>query len=518
VSSRSLTLRNTAFSSVGLYTEYVLGMLTSIVIARHLGPDDFGTYSLAIWMVALGVAVTNSGTASAAIKFVAELRGGNRAYMIPVLLDRLRRVQHVFLLAVLVAGTLVFLFAGDRLVPGMNQWMLLGFLVLAVSFRAAYMFNIGVAKGFENFRATAVVALVSTPVNLALVLMAWLLDAPVAWFLVIFGVSGLVFYAISTYQVSALLPARADPAPLPPDLMSRTTRHIGWSALTVSIGFLSASEVEVLFLELYHGGDAAGHFKVAYQLALGAAMLVPGVFGALLLPMMSKALSQGREIAGRRFVASTTYLSMLALPLIAYGVIFSEAIIGLLYGDAYADAVPAFAVCIAVSSIVVMTQAASSMLISADRQGSVLAVVAAGAALKIGLDVVLISRHGLAGAVTAYAIAGLFISASMMLLATRSSRAMPDWRRMARVFIAAALAALLVLPLRGQLVPLAQVVAGGLLMFASYVPLTLMLGCWSEGDIEHLQHLHQRLVGGRPKAGARLLQWALARASEQHRR
>lgn len=183
MNSRSRTLSNTLFSSVGTYTEYVLGMLTSIVIARHLGPDGFGTYSLVIWLVAMGVAITNSGTASAAIKFVAELRGTERTEMIPYLLDYLRRAQRIFLLVVLLAGAAVFVFGGDRIAPGMNHKLLLGFLVVAVALRSSYMFNIGVAKGFENFRATATVALVSTPINLLLVLLAWRLDAPVEWLL-----------------------------------------------------------------------------------------------------------------------------------------------------------------------------------------------------------------------------------------------------------------------------------------------------------------------------------------------
>ena len=57
MNDRSRTLSNTFFSSVGMYTEYVLGMLTSIIIARHLGPDGFGTYSLVIWLVAVGILV-----------------------------------------------------------------------------------------------------------------------------------------------------------------------------------------------------------------------------------------------------------------------------------------------------------------------------------------------------------------------------------------------------------------------------------------------------------------------------
>ena len=35
-----------------------------------------------IWLVAMGVTITNSGTASAAIKFVAELRGAGREDLI----------------------------------------------------------------------------------------------------------------------------------------------------------------------------------------------------------------------------------------------------------------------------------------------------------------------------------------------------------------------------------------------------------------------------------------------------
>ena len=51
MSTRKRTLTNTLYSMAGTYTEYVLGMLTSILIARHLGPERLGVYSVAIWLV-----------------------------------------------------------------------------------------------------------------------------------------------------------------------------------------------------------------------------------------------------------------------------------------------------------------------------------------------------------------------------------------------------------------------------------------------------------------------------------
>ena len=126
MNDRSRTLSNTFFSSVGMYTEYVLGMLTSIIIARHLGPDGFGTYSLVIWLVAVGVATTNSGTASAAIKFVAELRGAGHLEQIPYVLSYLRTAQRVFMLFVLAGGAALNIFGGEHVAPGMNYVMLIG--------------------------------------------------------------------------------------------------------------------------------------------------------------------------------------------------------------------------------------------------------------------------------------------------------------------------------------------------------------------------------------------------------
>lgn len=517
MSTRSTTLRNTAFSSVGMYTEYLLGMLTSIIIARHLGPDGFGVYSLVIWLVATGVATTNSGTASSAIKFVAELRGAGRDDAIPALLAYLRRAQRMFLVVVLGIGAVVFALAGERIAAGLDHVMLLVFLVVAVALRAGYMFNIGVAKGFEDFRATAIISLVSTPLNLAMVVAAWQFGASVEWLLAVFVVSSMVFYGVSQRMVASRTPAVAGTtraAGLAPELRARIRRHMWLTAMIVSVGFVAASEVEVLFLNLYGDAEAAGQFKVAYQLAVGAAALVPGVFGALLLPMMANALGQGRDVAGRRFVATTGYLALLTAPLVAFGAVFGAAAVQALYGDAYLQAAPVFAACLLGVSITALTGGGSSLLISADRQQSVLVVVAGCGLLKVLLGAVLVGQFGLAGAAVAYVAVSLASAVAMMTLAIRVSGAAPDWGRLARIGVAGATAALIVMPLRGQLLPLAEVAVGAAALGLVYAPLTLLLRCWSRGDIEHLQQLHQRFVAGRPRISARLLEWAYQRAPE----
>lgn len=504
-------VRSTLFSSVGIYAEYVLGMVVSILIARHLQPAGFGSYSVIIWMVSVGVVFTNSGTATAAIRFVAELRGGQQPELIAPLLHYLRRAQMMFLAVVLAVGLSALLFAGPHVAPDLHHGALAAFLALTVAVRALYMFNIGIAKGFQNFRGTALIALASAPLTLLMVAIATWMDAPLEAFLGVFVVSSLILYFMSRAQTVAWVPPSAVVS-LPVELLDRVKRHMLLTAMTVTLGFVVASELEVLFLKLLASDEAAGQFKVAYQLAIGAALLVPGVFAAILLPMMANALKQGAEVAAQRFVASTRYLTLLASPLVAFGVVFSVPIINTLYGAAYAPAAAAFAACLFGGSVLTMTQGGSSFLISADRQGSILLMTAVMAVLKIGLDIVLITHWGLQGAIYAYLVVSLLCAATVMLLAIRASGTSPEWTLLLRVGMASAAGGAVAWPLLDRVPPLMAIGLGGVVVCAVYLPLTLLLNCWSRSDIDYMRALHQRLGTRRSRFIDRMLDHAHRRA------
>lgn len=512
MNSRSKTLRNTFFSSVGMYTEYGLGMLTSIIIARHLGPEGFGAYAAVIWLVGMGVAATNAGTASSAIKFVAELRGADDHAQVPPLVGYLRRAQFGYLLVVVVAGAALVLIAGHRIAPAFDHAWLLVFLAAAVILRSAYMFDISVAKGFEDFRANAIVSLVATPLNLGLVIAVVWFDGPVEWLLASFLLSSVAFYVAARRQVRPRLPAVRPVGRMTPGLHSRVRRQMLYSTLIVTVGFIVASEVEVMFLTYYGHAHGAGQFKVAYQLAVGAVLLVPGVFGALLLPMMANSIGRGAAAAGERFAAATSYLALLAAPLVAFSAVLGGSLIQLLYGTEYAAAGDIFGICIAGVALGTLTQGGSSFLISADRQGAVLVFVLATGLLKLVLDAVLIRYYALDGAVMAFVVVCVASAASLMALAIRASGYSPQWGRLARTAVAALLSALAVLPLRGHLPLLVEIAVGGAALLLVYMPLTLLLGCWTRGDIAFLQQWHARLGRGRWKMGGRFLDWAYQRA------
>src|SRR3546814_710457 len=119
----------------------------------------------------------------------------------------------LFMAVVLVGGTVLFMLLGERLIPDFNHGVLLAILLVTTVLRALYMLNISTTKGYENFRATATIAVIGAPLNLLLILVVWWLDGPMEWFLGTYTVSRLVFWWISRRPVAPLLPPPDSRAP-----------------------------------------------------------------------------------------------------------------------------------------------------------------------------------------------------------------------------------------------------------------------------------------------------------------
>jgi O-antigen/teichoic acid export membrane protein len=468
------TLSNTAYSSFALYIEYLFGLIASIMIARALLPTDMGIYSLLVWIVANAIVIANAGITMAAIKFIAELRGAGRDDSTVVLVQRLRRMQRNMLLIVIVALCAIFAFAHGRIAPGVDLW-LLGLLILSVAFRAPYMFNIAVLKGGQDFRSTAVVAVIGASFNLILVILAWAKAASLQTFVEVYALSSVVFYLVSQWRASrfARISADAD-AVLSPELETRMRHHLRVVAFTTVFGTIGSSEIELLSLNMLSDAAHAGLFKVANAVASGVALLLPGILSAQLLPMMASAQGRSQDEANRRFIDMTVWLYVLGAPLIAAGAVFSDHAVELLYGNAYAEAAPVLIVLLIARVASVLGQGATAFLLSADRQTALMRLTVLFAGLRLAGAFAFTYAFGLTGAILSTMVLALLGSAVTIRLAMRVSASALPWSRLLRISAAAALPALCCIPIARSLSPLAGLLAGTV-VFAIGYPLSIWL-------------------------------------------
>ena len=143
-------------------------MIMSIIIARSLGPGSYGNYALIVWIVALGIRITNGGVTTATIKFVSECRIKYEENISPTI-SYLRKIQIIKLAIVMVGFSLFFLFFREKYINDISLLICMS-LLLVIVLRAFNVFYVSLAKGFENFKAVAAVSIISSPIHLILVI------------------------------------------------------------------------------------------------------------------------------------------------------------------------------------------------------------------------------------------------------------------------------------------------------------------------------------------------------------
>jgi O-antigen/teichoic acid export membrane protein len=72
---RSALMRAALLTTGSTYIAFVLGLLVSVLIARVLGPEDYGRYAYVVWLSGILIMLTNNGLNMTGTKFVSEALG-----------------------------------------------------------------------------------------------------------------------------------------------------------------------------------------------------------------------------------------------------------------------------------------------------------------------------------------------------------------------------------------------------------------------------------------------------------
>lgn len=484
-------LRNTAFSLIATYVEFFLGLVISIVIARSLGPHIFGVYTYLVWVSATLMIFINGGLPSALTKFSAELRTSNPSTLAPftVYMQKLhtRRLLVVASLCVIAIAV-----AGEH-IGSVETKQLLWFAAAVALIKATYMFYVALAKGHEDFRGLAIVIGVVAPINVSMVLALSVWWPRIELFLLtLFVVSMLYFIAIRVVLRKQLY--LRPQTYINADFTIRVNSYLRVIAINIVLSYIVYRQSEVFFLNRYSTPENVALFNVAFTLATSAAALAPGVYSALLLPLMARKIKEGMDAAAAQFIESTRYLLMLSAPIIAIGIIFSSEIIELLYGRNFAASTTPFMVCLVISALQIVAQASSSYQLSADKQFTLLKMLACGAAINITLAYFLVREYALFGAVAANALSGLFMSIGLMTLTKVELRASMPLSNYVRIVAAAAAAALPIWLSKGYLHPALELLLGGVLFVTLYVGGMIVLGVLSADEKEYIKGLRVRFA------------------------
>lgn len=487
--------KNTLFNFITGASDTLVNLLVGILLARYLGPEDYGLYSFLIWFLYFLVLFANLGLGHMVIRFIAEAIGQHNIDRVKEVIGLsfwLRFLATVLVILIIIAP--VGYWAGVFGYPGKEELFIIlavGVLPHVLGFLFKSMFG-----GFQKYEYGAYFTLATNPLRAVGIIIVCVMGLGVKEILFASVASWVLGVFIGLFLLRRLIPLHA--LLKRPRINPETKRALKYATIMIGItavNYFMHERAEILFLGIFDPGEAVGFYTVAYLVAGSTIGLVLSVFSAVLIPAVSEQVGRGNmERVKNIYITSARYLMTLGFPLAIGGIVLSGPIIDVVYGVEYAPVVPILQILFIPFALLGIADAATSIILGINRPSFVLKVGIGLVILSLGLEWWLISAYGAIGAAIGSSVSRIIAPILYIRFASRECRSSWPMMDTLKITIAAAIMGGIVLGI-GQfierpviaivvLVPLGVIVHFALIIYFRVV---------KEQDIETLRHIQEGL-------------------------
>lgn len=370
----------------------VLLFLFGLLIARAIGPSDYGIFAYALALAGVFALFLDGGLA----RFLA--RQGGRQPRRGHLAARSAVTLQIILFPILASGYLIaYSYFAPEFVP-LDIAVLAG---VATAARAIKNTLRGLFQGRDRYGTEALlmlaerVALVS--LGVAALFQSMTVQQIMAWFC---GIK-LADLAIS------LTVANHIAGPLKPRFR---VRWLKWITKSIAPFFatmalvMSYNYFDVLMLGHFRSEVEVGVYAAIYVFFAGLVM-VPSAFNNAFLPRMSKAHDQRTDGVKKAADSALRILLVLSAPVVIVTWLAAEELLQIAFGSEYLSGAFGFRILLSSAPLVFLFWFLRATLIAVGRVRSLLRITAVGLVTNILLNLILIPRFGLEGACVATLVA-----------------------------------------------------------------------------------------------------------------
>ncbi len=393
----------------GGFAEFVLRLGIAVVLARALGPSNYGLYNLAISAATLLAGFSLFGMDDAMIRYIAiQVSRKDDAGV--------RGTIQLGLITAGVFGTLagLILYFGSDLVadrlfeePGLAELLRLFAVITPVLAFSNVL--LGITRGFNRMGHAALAEnVIQSVIRLVLLLALWSSGITVFAAGVIFGVADLAAAGAMVYFMRANLPYDRRHPPVP----RRDTNEIVRFAAPLGIsGILSGirDNIQTFVLGILSIAADVGLFTIVARVNLVSRVTYRAIVAAV-KPLFAAAQAGGDQ---RRLLslysATTRWTLTLNLPFFLVTVLYAETLLTV-FGDPFAAGSLALILLAGGEAVVAATGTCGSLIDMAGHTrvklfNSILWIV-----LQIGLSILLVPRWGVVGAAASMSASVAFIN------------------------------------------------------------------------------------------------------------
>jgi O-antigen/teichoic acid export membrane protein len=361
-----------------------IGLVTSVIVARILGPEGRGLYAVAATIGAIGVQFGNLGLHASNTYYLARDRS-----LLPALVGNSLLIGFVFGgLGAALAWVVFHLW--PRIAPLQGLLLILGLSWIPLGL--TYMLFQNLLLGIQDIRAYNKIELMSN--ILSVLLIGLLIVVSIVTVETVFCV-GLIVLTISLGWILWRLRRNIRRLPMPSFALFKDNIRYGLKAYLAAFFAFLVLRIDMLMVQYMLGAEQTGYYSIAVAMADMTYML-PVVVGTILFPTLSAMRTNQKKWQYTKKVSIVVGIVML----IVSGFLFllAEPLVRILYGRAFVPAVAAFIWLL--PGIVMLSINVVFMNFFASRGMPIITVYApcAAAILNIALNMKLIPLFGIVGA------------------------------------------------------------------------------------------------------------------------
>jgi len=387
----------------------VIGLATSVLVARALGPEGRGLVAAAGALTAVGVQFGNLGLHAANTYYVARDRS-----LLPMLIGNSLVIGAVAG-GVLAFGVAVVAVAWPGTIPVRGTLLTLALVGIPVGIALLLLENL--LLGIHEVRAYNIIEVGTRVFAVAAIVGLFMADAMTPELIVaLTPFAAVLGIALALRRLRRHVGDQVRPS------LSLIGGHAsyGFKAYLAALFSFLVLRFDLLMVEDILGSAQTGYYSIATSMADMVYML-PVVIGTILFPKLSAMSSRVQKWRAARKVALGTFGIMVGL--VGVAMLLAGPIVRLLYGEAFEPAIPAFMLLmpgiVALGTNVVLMNYFASTGMPWVTFVSPLAAVAA----NVGLNLVLIPSRGIEGAAIASVVAySLMLMISLVYLGIWESR------------------------------------------------------------------------------------------------
>jgi O-antigen/teichoic acid export membrane protein len=305
-----------------------IGLITSVMVARILGPEGRGLYAVATAIGAIGVQFGNLGLHASNTYYVARDRK-----LLPELVSNTLLVSFGFGGLGSALAWLVF-FLWPSLAPVHGLILLLS--LVWIPFSLAYMLLQNLLLGIYEVKAYNNIELTTKLLGVTLIALA--ISVSSVTIETVFSAS-LIPLIIGCFWTLLRLKLYFNRLPLPSLMLFKQNVSYGIKAYLAAFFAFLVLRGDLFMVQYMLGSEQVGYYSIAVTLADMVGIL-PVVISTIIFPKLS-AISSKRE--KWKFTQKVTVLVGIVMAALAiFSALVAEPIVRLLFGELFLPAVPAF--------------------------------------------------------------------------------------------------------------------------------------------------------------------------------